>query len=191
MGGPTPPAGYGTSSPNPGQQSPYPQELPPRDNRKSGGGGFLGKLIGKAKASASSSGQRYGAPQGQYGGHQPQYGGAPHYGGAPGYGAPQYGQPGPYGQHGGGYYPQQGYPPQMGYGGHGYPQQYGRPQRSGGGGMGMAGGAALGVGAGLIGGALVADAINDNEQEAYAEGYSMFSPIFRSDKHRQLTLDNR
>ncbi|KAK8006443.1 WW domain protein [Apiospora marii] len=47
-----------------------------------------------------------------------------------------------------------------------------RPQKSGGGGMGMAGGAALGLGAGVIGGALVADAWNDHEQEAYAEGYN-------------------
>ncbi|KAK8107722.1 uncharacterized protein PG998_009735 [Apiospora kogelbergensis] len=46
------------------------------------------------------------------------------------------------------------------------------PKKSGGGGMGMAGGAALGLGAGVIGGALVADAWNDHEQEAYAEGYN-------------------
>lgn len=46
------------------------------------------------------------------------------------------------------------------------------PQKSGGGGMGMAGGAALGLGAGVIGGALVADAWNDHEQDAYAEGYN-------------------
>ena len=36
--------------------------------------------------------------------------------------------------------------------------------------MGLAGGA-LGLGAGVLGGALIADAINDHEQEAYQEGY--------------------
>lgn len=36
--------------------------------------------------------------------------------------------------------------------------------------MGM-GGMALGAGAGLLGGALIADSINDHEQEAYQDGY--------------------
>lgn len=33
------------------------------------------------------------------------------------------------------------------------------------------GGAALGAGAGLVGGMLLMDAIDDNQQEAYQEGY--------------------
>jgi hypothetical protein len=51
---------------------------------------------------------------------------------------------------------------------------YGRPQRTGGG-MGM-GGAALGLGAGVLGGALIADAINDNEHDAYMDGYREWTP---------------
>ena len=70
---------------------------------------------------------------------------------------------------------QQGYyPPQQGY--YGPQQAYGRPARSGGGGMGMGGGMALGAGAGLLGGVLVADAINDGQQDAYQDGYSESRP---------------
>lgn len=50
-------------------------------------------------------------------------------------------------------------------------------RKPGGGGMGMAGGLALGAGAGLLGGALIADHINDEQQEAYAEGYSKLQPL--------------
>ncbi|KAH6885930.1 hypothetical protein B0T10DRAFT_462175 [Thelonectria olida] len=156
------PPGYG--SPSPGQSS-YPNELPPRERGKSGGG-FLGKLLGKGKQMAAGgshgggghygSGQNY--QQQQYYPQQQGYGQGPPMGGY--YGQQQYGQQ-QYGQ------------PHYGGGGYGYQQQgyYGQqpPKKSGG--MGMAGGAALGVGAGLIGGALIADAIDDNEQEAYQEGY--------------------
>jgi hypothetical protein len=38
--------------------------------------------------------------------------------------------------------------------------------------MGAMGGAALGLGAGVLGGALIADAIDDNQDAAYADGYS-------------------
>lgn len=101
-------------------------------------GGFLSKITSKLSSGGSSSrpyqqqGYGGGYPQQQY----PQQG----YGGYP----PQ--------QQGYGGYPQQGYGggyPQQGYGG--YPQQQ---QRRQGGGMG-AGGAMLGVGAGLVGGALL------------------------------------
>ena len=42
--------------------------------------------------------------------------------------------------------------------------------------MGMMGGAALGLGAGVLGGALIADAVNDHDQEIYQDGYSKFDP---------------
>ncbi|KAL3470399.1 hypothetical protein BJX99DRAFT_267482 [Aspergillus californicus] len=133
-----------------------------RDKGKEKKKGFFSKLMSKASASsASGHGPRpvYTPPRPPH--HaQPQVG----YGHAqqgPGYGAP------------GGYYPPQqgygpGYGPQPGYGYGGYPQQgmYGQPaRRQGGGGMGMAGAAALGVGGGLIGGALLADAIDDDHDD--------------------------
>lgn len=118
---------------------------------------FLSKLMGKASGGSSSSGGGY---SGGYGG-----------GYSGGYGRPP---PGPpiqssygYPPGGGGFYG--GYPAQtqMGYGyspmgmgmggmgGGGYP-----PRRQGG--MGNAGAAALGVGGGLLGGALLADAFEDH-----------------------------
>ncbi|KAK3397177.1 hypothetical protein B0T20DRAFT_356901 [Sordaria brevicollis] len=163
--------------------SSFPTQLPPRPDQNDRGGSkgsFLGKIFGaagKVKQSGSSSGH-HGYPGHPQGGHSPiPYGGSPApYGGQPpvGYGGyPQ--QQGAYG----GYPPQQGYggyPPQQGayYGGGGYATQqaYGRPARSGGGGMGMMGGAALGLGAGVLGGALIADAVNDHDQEIYQDGYS-------------------
>jgi len=76
----------------------------------------------------------------------------------------------------GGYPPQRyggqpGCPPQQGYyGGGGYPQQYGgRPPKKGG--LGAGGAAALGVGGGLVGGMLLADAIDDHDQNEYNQGY--------------------
>jgi len=82
------------------QSSSY-QDLPPREQKKSGG--FLGKLLGKASGASSSQQQ-----QGGYGGNQypQQY---PQHQGYPQQGYPQQG------------YPQQGYPPQ-GYQ-QGYPPQ--------------------------------------------------------------------
>ncbi|KAK8160430.1 hypothetical protein BKA80DRAFT_275045 [Phyllosticta citrichinensis] len=130
-----------------GQPSPYGQsELPPRPEEKGKKGGFLGKLLGKASGSS--------------GHHQQQ----PHYGG--GYPTQQnYYGGAPQGQYG--YAPQQGY-----YGQGGYPQQQyvqQRPHKSGG--MGAGGAAALGVGGGLLGGMLLADAIDDHEDHAYDQGY--------------------
>ncbi|OGE51435.1 hypothetical protein PENARI_c013G08196 [Penicillium arizonense] len=131
----TGPSGY---APGPSSQSPMPE---PEQKRSKGG--FLSKLMGK---SSSSRPQR---PQQQYASYSqrpPQLGG--YYGGypqqQPGYGYPQQG----YG----------GYPPQ---GGGGYYQQ--QPPRKQGGGMGTAGAAALGVGGGLLGGMLIADAIDDHQ----------------------------
>ena len=49
--------------------------------------------------------------------------------------------------------------------------------------MGAGGAAALGVGGGLVGGMLIADAMNDNdEQEAYQDGYrKSYSPFLNRD----------
>lgn len=134
---------------------PFPQNLPPRDKGKSAGGGFIGKLLGKATA---------GKPQGSsgYGGYpqQPSYGGYPgannNYGGAPGgYGG---------GGFGGGY----------GGGSSGYHKA---PKKSGMGmgAMGLAGGAALGLGAGVAGGVLAHEYMEHEEREAYEDGFGKFS----------------
>ncbi|RGP62829.1 hypothetical protein FLONG3_10121, partial [Fusarium longipes] len=192
-GGPDVPAGYGGSnSPYPQSNSPYPQqqggssypsELPPRE-RGAKSGGFLGKLLSKGKQMAekqqhqqqggyggyggASGGMGGGYPQqqyypqqsqGGYPGHGPPmgYGAQPHYGGG-------YGAPGGYGGYGGG----PGYgQPGGGFGGGGM----GGGRRPGGGGMGMAGGAALGAGAGLLGGAMLMNAFDNDEQEAYQDGF--------------------
>ncbi|KAG5948736.1 hypothetical protein E4U53_006167 [Claviceps sorghi] len=178
-GGPAPPAGYGGAADSyaqaghPGSQPPpppFPSDLPPRDeSRGRSGGGILGKLFGKGKnqqqghasspsGSGSGSGYGYGAyspqppPQGYYSSPPPQQ-----YGGYP--------------QQGYGGYPQQGYA-QPGYGG-AYPQQQApgkKPGMGGAMGMGLAGGA-LGLGAGVLGGALIADAIHDHDQSEYMQGY--------------------
>lgn len=128
-------------------QSPMPE--------KRSKGGFLSKLMGKASGSGSSSRPYQQQQQQQYypQQQQQQYGGG---GGGYGGGYPQQGPPMGYGG-----YPQQGYGgyPQQGYG---YQQQQ-QPQRRTGGGMGTAGAAALGVGGGLLGGMLIADAIDDHE----------------------------
>ncbi|KAF4574464.1 hypothetical protein EYR40_005811 [Pleurotus pulmonarius] len=64
--------------------------------------------------------------------------------------------------------------PSSGYGGGGYGQQpqvvYAQQPAKSGGGMGMGGMLAAG-GAGLIGGALIANAIDDSQEDAYREGY--------------------
>ena len=134
-------------------QSPnYQQELPPREQKSKGLGGFFSKLSGKH--SGSNHGQSN-YQQGGYGGPAQNYGG--------GY---QQGYPGGYQQgYGGGYPPQPGgygyggggYGPGPGYGG-GYAQP---PKKSGG--LGAGGAAALGLGGGLLGGALLADAIDDHD----------------------------
>ncbi|KAK2594878.1 hypothetical protein QQS21_007430 [Conoideocrella luteorostrata] len=185
-GGPTPPAGYGGAGAgaadsyaqgHPGHnqsQESFPSDLPPRDGSrgKDRGGGLLGKLFGKGKnqqqnqAGYGNSGYG-GYPQQQQGYYsspppQQQYGGYPQqgppmggYGGYPqqqGYGQPGYGAPG-------------------GYGGGYQQQQPGRKPGMGGAmGMGLAGGA-LGLGAGVVGGALIADAVHDHDQSEYNQGY--------------------
>ncbi|KAJ4386988.1 hypothetical protein N0V85_007851, partial [Neurospora sp. IMI 360204] len=164
----------------PSGPSSFPSQLPPRpdtNDRGSGSkGSFLGKIFGAAGKHKPSGSSSHG-----YGGGYPAQGHSPMpYGGSPApYGQPQqpmYGQQPPVGYGG---YPQQGgyggYPPQQGgYYGGGYPQQqqaYGG-RSGGGGGMGMMGGAALGLGAGVLGGALIADAVNDHDQETYQDGYN-------------------
>lgn len=155
-----------------GQPSYDNNQLPPRPDERSGGGGKRGlfsKILGKSSSSSNQGYGQQGYPQQGY----PQQG----YGG--GYGPPpgQYGGPAGYQPQGYGGYPQQGYGgyPQQGYGG--YPQQGygGRPMMGGGmmgggrrpgGGMGAGGAAALGVGGGLLGGMLLADAVNDGQQDA-------------------------
>lgn len=167
-------APYGQPGSQQGQQGSFPQDLPPRDRGKSSGGGLLGKL--KAKVAGASSSSHGGYPQQQYGG-APQQGGyyPPQQGYGPGPGGPG-GYPGGYGgpQYNQGY--GRGYGPPGGmYGGHpgmyggGYPQQQ---QRRGGGGMGMAGGAAMGLGAGMLGGMMIGSAMGGgDEQEAYQDGF--------------------
>lgn len=158
-----------------GAGSPYPAELPRREEKKKGG--LLGKLMGAASGSKPAK-QGYGQPvyqqqqqqgygqqgygQQQMGGYPPQQQGygqqQPMYGqGGPGYGQPMYGQQPGYGQ------------PMYGGGG-GYGQQPARRQGGGGGGMGMAGGAALGLGGGLLGGMLIANAMDDDHGD-YQDGY--------------------
>jgi len=185
-------AGY-VNSPPPQSQSaqPFSNQLPPRSNNMAEKGkGLLGKILGGKKMGGGGhgssggfgglgglmgGGSHGGQQHGGYGSSAP-YNQQPGYGHAPGYGG--YGQqpPGNYG----GYPPQQGYYPQQGYGGYppqhgsgfgGYGGHHGPPRKSGPGMGAMAGGAALGVGAGLIGGALVADAISDHDQETYQDGY--------------------
>jgi len=157
----------GTSS------SPFQQELPPREQKSKG---LLGKFFGKSSSSGSNQYRPPQSPYNQGGGY-----GSPGYGSPspqPGYGQPAYGQPGyqqpPYGG-----YPQQGYPPQgyaqpgygqpgygqPGYGG-GYQQQ--RPQKSGG--LGTAGGAALGLGGGLVGGMLLEHALDGGDGDHGGDG---------------------
>ncbi|KAJ5304613.1 Dolichyl-phosphate beta-glucosyltransferase [Penicillium atrosanguineum] len=131
-------AGY---SPGPSSQSPMPEQ-------KRSKGGFLSKLMGKSSGSSSRPSQpQYASyPQQQQQQQQQQQPGG-YYNSYPQQPAPRPG----YG------YPQQGYggyPPQGGY----YPQQQ-PPRKSGG--MGTAGAAALGVGGGLVGGMLLADAMED------------------------------
>lgn len=127
------------------------QQVPNTGKARSGG------LFGKLKDKLSGpQGQR---PQQGYGGY-PQQG--PGYGGYPqqGYGYPQQGY---------------GYPPAQGYG---YPQQgmYGQQpmyaqQQQRKQGLGAGGAAALGVGGGLLGGVLLADALEGGQQDAYQDGY--------------------
>ena len=133
-------------APSSGGQYGQPAISPGGTDRGKSGGGFLGKLLGKAsgKQSAPYGQQNYGQ-QGGYGYQQGQ--------GYPQQGYPQQG----YGPPQGGY----GYP-QPGYGGGGYMQQQ---QQKKSGGMGGMGGAALGLGGGLIGGALLADAFEDHDQD--------------------------
>lgn len=146
-----------------GQQYGHSQLSPQAaDSQASGPRGLIGKLLGKK---SSNSHGAAGYPQHGY----PQQGG---YSPQPGYNS-GYGQPG----YGGGY-PSQGYgggpgygppPPQGGYYGGGYPQQQQQPGRTGGG-LGTAGGAALGLGGGLIGGALLMNAIDDHDGGGYGGG---------------------
>jgi hypothetical protein len=168
-------APYGQQGGGSGSGEQYPQELPPRDRGKgSSSGGLFGKLLNKAQAKVGGSGSHGGQYQQQhYGGHQqgyyPQQQGYQQQGYPGGYGGPQYQQQG-YGRgYGGGGYG-------GGYGGGG--GMYGQPQRRGGGGMGMAGGAALGLGAGVLGGALIGSAISGgDEQDAYQDGFGEFENL--------------
>ncbi|PGH00586.1 hypothetical protein GX51_05685 [Blastomyces parvus] len=159
-----------TSADSP-QPQPQPQTLSPppheaKRSRSSSGGGFLGKLISKASSkvhhgssNSAGSGSGFGSPHHQQQPYQQQQ--QPQY--------PQYQRPysAPYGYSG---YPAGGagmYGPQQ-------PYMYGQPprQRRGMGGMGPGGAAALGLGGGLLGGALLANAMDDHHdyQEGYADG---------------------
>lgn len=133
--------------PTSGKYAPGPSSQSPMPEQKRSKGGFLSKLMGKASGSSSR-------PQPQYASYPQQTGG--YYGGQPQQMPPQPG----YGYSPGGY---GGYPPQGGY----YPQQ--QPSRRGGG-MGTAGAAALGVGGGMLGGLLLADAVGDMGDGGYDGG---------------------
>jgi hypothetical protein len=153
------------STPLPPQSSQA--ELPPREGKRS----LFSKLLGKSNSQQPQYGQPgYGGGYQQQGGYPPQQGYSPQggYGGYP--------PPGGYG----GYPPQPGYggyPPQGGYGGY-PPQGYEQPppKKSGLGGLGTAGGAALGLGGGLVGGMLLEDAIQDHDQNEYDQGYGKNTP---------------
>lgn len=122
------------------------------------GGGRSNSFFGKLKEKLANPPQRpMGAPMMGYnaGGYPPRQ---------------QYYNYPPQGQYGG--YPQQGYGgyggyPQQGYG---YPMGMGQPVRKKHG-LGAGGAAALGIGGGLIGGALLADGINDMQEDAYDQGF--------------------
>lgn len=141
---PPPQAGYAPPRPSSSSQSPVFQ------GEQSKSRGFLSKLIGKSSGSSHGG---YGSPR------PPQYGyqGYPQGGYPPGGYPPQ--PPAGYG------YPGYGYPPQGVY----YPPQQQAPPRKSG--MGAGAAAALGVGGGLIGGALLADAIEDHDESVYDAGY--------------------
>ncbi|KAI1965856.1 medium-chain fatty acid-CoA ligase faa2 [Ophidiomyces ophidiicola] len=140
--------------------SPTPSPFPPQQETtrgKSGKGGFLGKLLNKAKQ--SSSPRPYSAPPGPPQQQQPGYYPPPQqpYGLAPiqgGYGQPLYQQP---------YHA--GPPPAV---------QSGRMGGGRGAGMGMAGAAALGLGGGMLGGALLANSFGGHHDygNGYQDGYA-------------------
>lgn len=150
---------------SPGPYPPYPQEGA-RGGSK--GKGLLGKIMGKVNKPPGAGGA-YGQPQYAQQGYPPQqsYMGPPQGYAPQGYPPQQYGHPG-YGAPPGGY----GYPQQQ-YGGYQQRPMQGKKPGMGGAGM-MAGGAALGVGAGMLGGAMLANSYNDAQEEAYEEGYGEF-----------------
>ena len=139
---------YGQQSQPPYQQDQYGSAQLPEKKKK---GGLFGKIQAKLEGAAASR-----PPQGMHGVYPQQHG----YAGGPGYGQPVYG-PGGYGQPGYGHGPA--------YGGGHYGGSH-PPRRAGGGGMGMAGGAALGLGAGVLGGALIANGMDDAYEEGYEDG---------------------
>jgi hypothetical protein len=152
-------------------QSSSSAQLPPREEKR----GLFSKLLGKTNQQPQHGQAGYVGGY-QQGGYPPQQGGYPPQQGYPpqgGYGGyPPQGGYGGYPPQGGGY---GGYPPPGGYGGYppqGYAQQ--PPKKSGG--LGAAGGAALGLGGGLIGGMLLEDAIQGHDQNEYQQGYSKNIP---------------
>lgn len=137
-------------------QSPGPssaQNLAPQDTgrgNKTRSRSFLSRLMGKAKPSSGSSGNPFGGVYSRPPPPPPQ----------------SYGYP-PSGYYGGYAQPQVG-----GYGYSQYPIQggYAQPQRRHGG-MGNAGAAALGVGGGLLGGALLAEAFDGGDNTYIENNY--------------------
>ncbi|KAH7924831.1 hypothetical protein BV22DRAFT_1195641 [Leucogyrophana mollusca] len=142
---PGPPNREWSRSPYGGGQSNYPP------SQQYGGGGY-----------GPGYQPSYGGPQGGYGGPQGGYGGPPQ--GGFGGGSPY--APGP---PGGGY--QQGYQPESNrgfFGGNQQPAYAQAPPKKSGPGIGTA---LLAGGAGLVGGALLMDAIEDHNEDERQEGY--------------------
>lgn len=168
--------GQSTSPYPPPGSSPYASPPPQQQQGQSGdrgllsslAGGFIGSKLGSKNSNSHNAspsgfpGAPGAGPYGNYGPPPPQgYGPPPPQGyGPPGYG----GTPGAYG---GGYGP----PPQQ-YAPSPQPmvvQQQAPPRKSGG--LGGFGGAALGLGAGVVGTLLVEDAIDHFEDKGYEQGY--------------------
>ena len=157
--------GHGGSQQQQQQQtgSSFSQELPPRDPKSKG---VMGKLFGKMGGHSPTP------PQYAHGGPPPPggygYQGGPPQGGGYGYGPPP--------QQGYGYGPPQGYgyAAQPGYAYAGPPpqqQQYMQAPPAKSSGLSPFGGAALGVGGGLVGGMLLSEVMENHDNNEYQQGY--------------------
>ena len=180
-----PASGAATSYMNGGAATQPAQPQPPlsQTSEERGFGNKANGLLGKLDKFLNREREMGGGGGG--GGGYPNGSSAPYAtAGPPAQQPPYYGGPPPPGQSGAGWGtaspPQPGYgapPPQAGYYGSPPPAQYGYapppqqpqppPAKKG---MGAMGGAALGIGAGLLGGAALASAFSNSEEDAYEAG---------------------